>query len=170
MSDITAPETATTEPGDNNAGATDGFTAPKTQAEFDAMVQDRLKRERAKYADYNDLKTKATEFDKLTEAQKTEIQRATERAEAAERAALEKESALLRLSVIAKHSIPADYQDLVTGQTEEELEEKAAKVLTLIPNSTGQVRPDYSQGPKAPGGTADPGQLFAQHLKNQLGH
>lgn len=167
MSDTTSTAPASTGAGDT-AGTSDGFTAPTTQAEFDAMVKDRIKREQAKFADYSDLKAKASEFDKLTEAQKTETQRAIERAEAAEKAALEKESELTRLSVIAKHSIPADYQDFVTGGSEEELEAKAKKVLALIP-SAGQVRPDFSQGPKATGGTTDPAQAFAQHVQSQLG-
>lgn len=171
MSDTTSTGTAApegaTEP--TETAGTSGFTAPTTQAEFDAMVKDRISRERAKYADYADLKAKATEFDKLAEAQKTELQRAQERAEAAEKTALEKDSELLRLSVIAKHSIPTDYQEFLTGATEEELEEKAKKILTLIPTSTGQVRPDFSQGPKAAAGTADPAQVFAQHVSKQLG-
>ena len=38
-----------------------------TQAELDAIVGDRLKRERAKYADYSELKTKAEEYDRQQE-------------------------------------------------------------------------------------------------------
>ena len=34
-----------------------------TQAEVNSIVADRLTRERAKYADYDDLKTKAQQFD-----------------------------------------------------------------------------------------------------------
>ena len=51
-----------------------------TQAELNAIVEDRLKRDRAKYADYEELKTKAAEYDKQTESNKTELQKATEKA------------------------------------------------------------------------------------------
>ena len=38
-----------------------------TQAEMDAIIGDRLKRERAKYADYEDVKAKAQQFDAAQE-------------------------------------------------------------------------------------------------------
>lgn len=160
MSDENATETA---PAETTAEAgTSGFTAPTTQAEFDAMVKDRLKREQAKYADYTELKTKASEFDKLADAQKTETQRAVERAELAEKALLVKESEALRLSVIAKHSIPSEYQDFVSGNSEDELEAKAQKVLSLIPtNPNGSVRADHSQGVKGTVGPQSPAQELA---------
>ena len=60
--------------------ATQGATAEKTftQAELDAIVGDRLARERAKYADYGELKAKAAKFDEAEEAGKSELQKAVE--------------------------------------------------------------------------------------------
>lgn len=49
-----------------------------TQAELDAIVGDRLKRERAKYADYEDVKAKAQQFDAAQEAAKTDLEKAVE--------------------------------------------------------------------------------------------
>lgn len=49
-----------------------------TQSELDAIVADRLKRDRAKYADYEQLKDKAAEYDRLSEASKSELQKAVE--------------------------------------------------------------------------------------------
>ena len=43
-----------------------------TQAEMNAIIQDRLTRERGKYADYETLKAKAAKFDAAEEAGKTE--------------------------------------------------------------------------------------------------
>ncbi len=37
-----------------------------TQAELDSIVKDRLAREKGKYADYEELKAKATKFDVIT--------------------------------------------------------------------------------------------------------
>ena len=39
-----------------------------TQAEMNAIIQDRLTRERGKYADYEALKAKAAKFDEAEEA------------------------------------------------------------------------------------------------------
>ena len=49
-----------------------------TQAEMDAIIGDRLKRERAKYADYDELKGKAAKYDEAEEASKSELQKAVE--------------------------------------------------------------------------------------------
>lgn len=46
-----------------------------TQEELDAIVTDRLSRERKKYEGFDDIKRRAAEYDKLTEAQKTESER-----------------------------------------------------------------------------------------------
>lgn len=53
-----------------------------TQAEMNAIIQDRLTRERSKYADYEALKAKAEKFDEAEEAGKTELQKANEKADA----------------------------------------------------------------------------------------
>ena len=64
------------------ANATQGAPAEPertfTQAEMDAIIGDRLKRERAKYADYDELAKKAKAFDEAEEAGKSELQKAVE--------------------------------------------------------------------------------------------
>lgn len=51
-----------------------------SQVELDRVLGERLARERAKYADYNDLKTKAGEYDKAIEAARTDQEKAVEAA------------------------------------------------------------------------------------------
>lgn len=51
-----------------------------TQEQLDRIVEDRLKRERAQFADYDDLKAKAAKLDEAEEAQKTELQKAKDAA------------------------------------------------------------------------------------------
>lgn len=63
--------------------ATQGATAEQaertfTQAEMEAIIGERLKRERSKYADYNEIKAKAAKFDEAEEANKSELQKAVE--------------------------------------------------------------------------------------------
>lgn len=60
-----------------------------TQADVDRIVQERLTRERQKFADYDDLKSKATKLDELEQANKTELEKLLARAEAAEKQAAE---------------------------------------------------------------------------------
>ncbi|MDQ8045252.1 MAG: hypothetical protein REI11_11660 [Patulibacter sp.] len=67
-----------------------------TQAEVDRVVRDRLAREREKYADYDDLKAKAAEFDKnksQLDRIEAKLAESDARAEKAERANLLREVA-----------------------------------------------------------------------------
>lgn len=67
-------------PGAGTEGAGTAFT----QADVDRIVRDRLARQKAQFGDYDDLKTKAAEFDKIAESQKSELEKAQERATKAE--------------------------------------------------------------------------------------
>ncbi len=56
------------------------YTPPQSQADLDRIVGERVARERAKYADYADVKTKAEAHDAALEAAKTESEKAVEAA------------------------------------------------------------------------------------------
>ena len=78
-------------PGTESPNATGGGKQPDgertfTQAELDALIGDRLRRERDKYSDYDDLKERAEKWAEHEEAQKSEIQKAHEAKLAAEKA------------------------------------------------------------------------------------
>lgn len=51
-----------------------------TQADIDRIVTERVSRERGKFADYDDLKSKASQFDELAEKSRTEGEKAVEAA------------------------------------------------------------------------------------------
>ena len=79
-----------------------------TQNELDALIRDRLARERGKYADYDDLKDKAEKYAEYEEAQKSELEKAQEaakKAEQREKEALERANErLIRAEFIAAAS------------------------------------------------------------------
>ena len=83
-----------------------------TQAEMNAIIQERVARERGKYADYDDLKAKAAQYDESQEASKSDLQKAVERADAlqAQLDALSKanEVAGIRAKVASETGVPAD--------------------------------------------------------------
>ena len=64
-----------------------------TQAELDQKVKERLAREKAKYSDYDELKTQAEKFQEWQESQKSEVDKLRE---AAEKAAQERDQALAK--------------------------------------------------------------------------
>lgn len=92
-----------------------------TQEEVNGIVAERLSRDRQKFADYETLKKKAEEFDKMQEASKSELQKATEKAENLEKelAALKKANEIqeIRSKVSKDTGVPTS---LLTAETEEE--------------------------------------------------
>ena len=105
-----------------------------TQAELDAIVRDRLKREREKYADYADLQTKAKAYDEAQEAAKSELQRAVERAEKAETELAgikqEQERAALVAKLAAEKGVSAEMLSRMAGDVAENAEWLAAHDAT----------------------------------------
>lgn len=101
-----------------------------TQSEMNAIITDRLNRERSKYADYDALKEKAAQFDAAQEAGKTELQKATERADKLQQQveALTSANALreVRAKVSAATGVPAE---LLSGDTEETCTAQAQAIL-----------------------------------------
>lgn len=102
-----------------------------TQDELNAIIGERIGREREKYADYDALKEKASKFDEMEEASKTELQRATEKAAALETELLsiKKSNAVreVREKVANDTGVPAR---LLNGETEEECMEQAYAILS----------------------------------------
>lgn len=109
-----------------------------TQTEMDAIIRDRLSRERSKYADYDDIKAKAQKFDEAEEASKSELQKVTERANAlqAQLDTLTKANAIrsIRDKVAAETGVPSD---LLSGDTEEACKAQAEKLIAFKGTSPG---------------------------------
>lgn len=125
-----------TQPTTTPAAAAEPAPTTFSQADVDRIVAERLTRERGKFADYDQLKTKASEFDKLAEAQKTEVQKTTERLTAAERKAADAELAALKLDVALEKApdgmSAAQVRKLarrLSGTSKEELEADAAEMF-----------------------------------------
>lgn len=110
---------------ENTEAQNEGQDRTFTQAELDAIVGDRLKRERAKYADYVDLKAKVEEYEASKQTYEDAVKRASE-AEAklgviqakADREALVNE-------VAAETKVPANLISMLSGKTKEQLLEQA---------------------------------------------
>lgn len=113
-----------------NQEVTEATERTFTQAEVDAIVGDRLKRDRAKYSDYDDLKAKAAKFDELEEANKSELQKAVELNQTlqTELDALKNANALrdIRSKVAEETGVP---MNLLTADTEEACRTQAEAIL-----------------------------------------
>lgn len=151
--------------------AGDMFTPITTQAELDKLIGPRLERERGKFADYDDLKTKAAEFDKLADANKSEIEKANEKAAQAQAEVAKVPSLVseaLRSHLVSIHSIDADKADLFLTATDPELLLRQVQALVGTEadrKKNGNRAPREGQEPDTSGGNGDRalvGQLFGQ--------
>lgn len=130
---VTEPQpgsTPTTEPAPSSTATPSAATpGTLTQADVDRVVQERLARERAKFADYEEMKTKAKAFDEAEAARMTEQERLQQQLEqaTAERDRLRVEG--LRRDVADELQVPANLRAYVNGTTDEELRASATKVL-----------------------------------------
>lgn len=135
MSDPT-PATNAATTGGNKTGTTstgNAFTAITTQADLDKLIGERVARERGKYADYADLKAKASEFDKLEEANKTEAQKQADALLAAQKVAEKATADALRFKVQAKFKIDDDDATLfLTGTDEATLTKQAERLAERV--------------------------------------
>ena len=109
-----------------------------TQDEVNEIVKDRLTRERGKYQDYDELKRKAAEFDRIEEESKTELEKITERANAlqTELDGLKKAEAvrLIREEVATETGVPVH---LLHGETKEDCEAQANAIMTFAKPDEG---------------------------------
>ena len=155
------------------ATETPTYTPPATQADLDRIIAERLGRERSKFADYDDLKTKASEFDKLEEANKTELQKAIDRAAQAEkeRDALKAKQALeaAAAEVAKTKGVPVE---LLRGVSKEELEAHADSLkphLTSEGTKKGAIGPYVpSEGTSTGAPNATTAEAFAEAVGNAL--
>lgn len=107
-----------------------------SQEDVNRIVQERLQREREKYADYDDLKTAAER------AQEIEAEKQALAERVAEFEAKEEQSKLVA-QVADDAGVPAD---ALRGSTQEELEAHA-EVLKSLMNTTGPVIPGQEKRP-----------------------
>lgn len=114
-----------------------------TQGEMDAIIGERLAREREKYADYDDMKAKAAKFDEAEDAQKTELQKAQEKASSLEKELNEMKAAKkiteIRNKVAKETGVPAE---LLNGNDEETCKAQA----DAIKKFAGPSYPNVTDG------------------------
>lgn len=133
MSEIDAVETtAEVKPGTESTDS-GSYQPPATQADLDRLIGERLGRERAKFADYEDLKSKASKLDELEQANQSDLEKLAARLTAAEQLAAERADELSKAELKALKSDVARDKGVpvgsLTGTTQEELEASADELV-----------------------------------------
>lgn len=116
-----------------------GANAPEqtfTQAQVNAIVAERLSRDRARYADYETLKEKAAAYDAAEEASKSELQKAQDAAAKAqaELDALKRANAVraMREQAAKDAGLSTDMIEFLTGSDAEACAAQAKKLAERI--------------------------------------
>ena len=119
-----------------------------TQDDLDKAVRDRLNREKAKFADYGDLKAKADQLDQLTAAQKTAEQRAADDLAKAQKAAADALADAVRYKAAGKAGIDPESDDfaLIGSGDEETVMTRAARLGALLASERELAQLKEQQG------------------------
>ena len=115
------------------------FKPITTQEEFDAAIKERLSREKAKYSDYDQLKSRVTELETENVDLKSTIE-ANNQSKADADKQLEEmqskiagyETASLRTRVALQHGLPYDLADRLQGTDEESLKADAERLAGFM--------------------------------------
>ena len=165
----------------NTANPADGGQAPAmklddkqtdktfTQAELEAIIADRLKREREKYKDYSDLKKAAEEYQKLKEAQMTEQEKLQAKLAEYERQLQQKEQEAtearlkaMKVQALEKAGLPTAWADRIFGTDDKEIEDdikELQKLLGMSPTKVGS-----GTNPAAAKSNVNPMNLFIRKM------
>lgn len=123
-----------------------GAAATRDPDRFDRDYVERLRRENATY------RTRAqraeADLEAVADARRTELERATRRADRAEAELTQTRDELWRLRAAVKHGIPEDLADLLTGSTEEEVMDRAARLARSLGDGSGGRVPSPPRGPR----------------------
>lgn len=111
-----------TEQQDGAAPDNGGDARTFTQEQVNALLAEQKRKVRSEFADYDDIREKASKFDQFEESRKTDEQRNAERLAALEKEATTAKQALLRTRVAAAKGVP---EESLTGETQEDMEKSA---------------------------------------------
>lgn len=118
-----------------------------TQTEVDKIVADRVARERKKFADYDALKKKAGEYDKLQDGQKTEAQKLREQLDSQAVELQRLQVAEIRRGAASAAGLDPDLAEFITAADAEEAAEQAKKLAERLGSNKRPV--DLRQGTRS---------------------
>lgn len=123
-----------------------------TQADIDRIVADRVDRERKKYADYNDLKSRAAKLQEIEDAKKSETDKLNDQL-----AAAQVELQTLRVEKIRQQAgrdakLDPELWEFITESDPETALEQAKRLAkrTAAPEPPEPARADMRQGARTP--------------------
>lgn len=124
-----APTNAAEDAGD---GTQENSDRTYTQDDFNREIGRRLKAQREQFANYDEYKRAAEQLAEIEKASKTELEIVSGKYEETNSKLSSATAENLRLRVALDKSLPADLVDRLRGDTREEIEADADKLLELV--------------------------------------
>lgn len=143
-----------------------------TQDEMNKIVSERVKKERAKYEGFDEIKDKAAKFDELQEASKSELQKAEDKATKLEKELNDMKAAesirKAKATVSEETGIPVE---LLSGETEDACKEQANAIKEFVAQEIERARMNgypivRDAGESKPLGSHSTRDQFADWMKN----
>ena len=134
------------------------FKPITTQEEFDAAIKERLSREKSKYSDYDQIKSRVTELEEENVGLKSTIEStnqskadADKQLEVLQNQIAGYETASLRTRVALQYGLPYDLADRLQGNDEENFKADAKRLAGFMK----KTQPVYPLGTKEPSSIDD---------------
>lgn len=115
------------------------FKIIETQEELDRIIQDRLTREREKYADYDVIKTNNADLEKQISTLQSSIEESNTTAKTHEQTVADLnakvagyETANLRTRIALQNGLPIDLADRLIGDDEESIKADAERLAGFV--------------------------------------
>ena len=101
------------------------FTPITSQEDLNRVIGERINSVKAKFADYDDLKAKASRLDEIEQASKSELEKAQERIAELEGSVSQAQRAALVTRIASEEGV---IPEVLHGDTEEEMRAAAARI------------------------------------------
>lgn len=142
------------------------FKPITSQEELNKLIGERIGKVKSQYADYDDLKAKASKYDEVEAASKSELEKAQERIAELDRRATQAEQMALRTRIATEEGV---IPEVLTGSTEEEMRAAAKRVLEWA-NQGKRPAPEPKRLKSGSSGEAQPtGSRAAAALRQMRG-
>lgn len=135
----------------------DEFTPIETQEAFNDAIKDRISRERAKFADYDELKAfraehegRVADLEKTSTAQAQKIAAYEKKLAEQEQTIAQQATASLKTGIALKMGLPYELADRLTGTTEEEITADAEKLSAMLSRAPKQAPAPPLRNTEAP--------------------
>lgn len=130
------------------------FKTIETQEELDRIIQDRLARERDKYKDYDQIKTRNAELETENNTLKSTIEKSSNDAKTHEQTVADLnakiagyETSSMRTRIALQNGLPLDLADRLVGDDEESIKADAERLAGFVKPNKPIVPPLRSQEP-----------------------